>query len=282
MDMWTWTPIPLHLRSKKKMAVAGPKPPEFTHTFFVPRDNYGDFIRLVQQDVSKYCDDRRPGIYQPVLPPEEDIPEQWFHVVLRTATSSLTLAVRIDNLYLVGFKTAPPAAGQAAEWWEFDNPAGTHFISGSRWLGFGGAYGDLVGHQKGLDAVTLGRAEMAAAVDFLAEHYGKKQGSTAGEQAADPYALPKSKLAKLVIMVCEGVRFHTVYGRVDKEFDHAAAKLSKVEGDQVREWEKISEKVRIWAVDPAAKFPELEKIGIKDKNDAARIVVLVKDEKRRG
>jgi hypothetical protein len=113
------------------------------------------------------------------------------------------------------------------------------------------------------------------AVDFLAEHYGKKQGST----AADPYALPKSKL---VIMVCEGVRFHTVYGRVDKEFDHAAAKLSKVEGDQVREWEKISEKVRIWAVDPAAKFPELEKIGIKDKNDAARIVVLVKDEKRRG
>jgi hypothetical protein len=77
-----------------------------------------------------------------VLPPEEDIPR---------------LAVRIDNLYLVGFKTAPPAAGQAAEWWEFDNPAGTHFISGSRWLGFGGAYGDLVGHQKGLDAVTLGR-----------------------------------------------------------------------------------------------------------------------------
>jgi hypothetical protein len=122
----------------------------------------------------------------------------------------------------------------------------------------------------------LGRAEMAVDVDSLAEHYGKKQGS-AGEQAADPYALPKSKL---VIMVCEGVRFHTVYGRVDKEFDHAAAKLSKVEGDQVKEWEKISEKVRKWDVDPAAKFPDLEKIGIKDKNDAARIVVLVKDEKR--
>jgi hypothetical protein len=68
---------------------------------------------------------------------------------LRTATSSLTPAVRIDNLYLVGFKTAPPAAGQAVVWWEFDNRDGTHFISGSRWLGFGGAYADLVDNQKG-------------------------------------------------------------------------------------------------------------------------------------
>ncbi|TVU07358.1 hypothetical protein EJB05_47409, partial [Eragrostis curvula] len=259
--------------------MAGPTPPEFTHTFSVPKDNYGNFIRLVQQDVIRYCDDRRPGIHQPVLPREEDVPRHWFHVVLRTATSSVTLAIRIDNLYLVGFTTSPPGS-TTRTWWEFNNSDGIHFINGSKFLGFGGAYGDIVGHRKELDAVTLGRAEMTSAVDFLAENYGGGRAEQR-QQGADSYAMPKSKLAKLVIMVCEGVRFHTVYGRVDKEFEHTAANMSKVEGKQVREWEKISRRVREWAANPTAKFPELEEIGIKDKNDAARIVAIIKDEKPR-
>jgi hypothetical protein len=57
-----------------------------------------------------------------------------------------------------------------------------------------------------------------------------------------------------------------------------AAKITELDGKQVNKWDKISKAVLTWAVDPKAKFPELEKIGVKDKNDAARIVALVKDE----
>lgn len=253
--------------------MAGPTP-EFTDSFIVPTDNYGDFIRIVRQDVIKHCDDRRPNIVQPVLPREQTVPRLWFHVVLRNPTTSLTLAVRVDNLYLVGFKTT------AGVWWEFNNEHGAHLIVGSRWLGFGGRYQDLVG-QKGLETVTLGRAQMAAAVDVLARHGATTTASEElmlGGAQGDPYAVPKAMLAKLVIMVCEGVRFHTVYGTVDKEFNNMAAKITELDGKQVNKWDKISKAVLTWAVDPKAKFPELEKIGVKDKNDAARIVALVKDE----
>jgi hypothetical protein len=253
--------------------MAAPKP-KFVDSFGVQRDNYGDFIRLVRQNVIKYCRDRQPAVFQPVLPREEETPKLWFHVVLRTTSSTITVAVRMDNLYLVGFRTP------AGVWWEFNNKENSHLIRDARWLGFGDRYYDLVG-DKGLETVTLGRAEMTAAVDALAIHgtatsVAPKQGA----QSGDSYARPKSMLAKLVIMVCEGVRFHTVYVRVDKEFKEPSggAKLTELEGKQVNKWDRISKAVLAWAVRPNDKFPELEVVGVKDKNDAARIVALVKDE----
>ena len=113
---------------------------------------------------------------------------------------------------------------------------------------------------------------MAAAVDVLASHGTASSG--------DSYALPKSMLAKLVIMVCEGVRFHTVYVKVDKEFKEASGgvKLTELEGKQVNKWDRISKAVLAWAVHPDAKFPDLDKLAVRDRNDAARIVALVKDE----
>ncbi|CAN6275111.1 unnamed protein product [Urochloa humidicola] len=125
--------------------------PEFTDSFIVERDNYGAFIRIVRQNVIRYCSDRT-NVAQPVLPPEERVPRFWFHVVLRTPTSSITLVVRVDNLYLVGFQTP------AGVWWEFNNEHNTHLIPNANWLGFGGKYKDLVGNEgleKGLHTVSL-------------------------------------------------------------------------------------------------------------------------------
>jgi len=241
--------------------------PEFTDFFLVPTDNYGAFIHILRQNVIRYCSDRRPSIYQPVLPPEEKIPRLWFHVVLRTRTSSLTLAVRMDNLYLVGFKTP------SGVWWEFGKKGCTQLISNSNWLGFGGSYPD--GKHGKLETVTLGRAQMAAAVDVLAKH-GTTEMILEEQLQGDPYAVTKRMLVKLVIMICEGLRFHTVTRTVTTKFENVAATITKIEGEQVREWYKISEAVFKWADDPSARFPELEKVGIKDKNDAARIVALVK------
>lgn len=243
--------------------MAAPQP-AFTDQFAVQRDNYGDFIRLVRQNVIRYCSDRRPAVVQPVLPREQKIPRLWFHVVLRTSSSTLTLAIRMDNLYLVGFRTP------AGVWWEFNNEENTHLISNARWLGFSGHYQHIVG-QKGLETVTLGRAEMAAAVDVLASH---GTAASMAPESGDSYARPKSMLAKLVIMVCEGVRFHTVYVKVDKEFKEASGgvKLTELEAKQVNKWDRISKAVLV------DMFAEVVEFGVKDKNDAARIVALVKDE----
>lgn len=247
--------------------------PEFTDSFTVQTDIYGAFILIVRQNVIRYCSDRRPGIIQPVLPPEQTIPKFWFHIVLHTKTSSLTLAIRMDNLYLVGFKTS------AGVWREFGKQGDTHLISGAKWLEFGGRYPDLIGEYGDPADVLLGRAQMTKAVDVLAKYDGTSE-MILEEQLQggqdDKYALPKSMLVKLVIMICEGLRFHSVTGTVTTKFDNVTARITEIEGKQVRKWDKISEAVFKWADDPSAKFPELEKIGIKDKNDAARIVALVK------
>ena len=265
--------------------MAAPKP-EFTDSFVVQTGNYGDFVRLCRQNVIKYCSNVT-GIAQPVLPQEQPIPERWFHVLLRTQASSLTLAVRMDNLYLVGFRTP------AGVWWEFNNEQGKHLITGARWLGFGGRYQDLIG-QKALETVTLGRFQMTEAVNVLAKHPGGTPAAVAeelqpqggvlvsaegGVQQADPSAEAKSKLAKLVIMICEGLRFLTVSGTVDKEFENPAATVTQMQGKQVNKWDRISAAVFKWAQDPTAEFPDLEEVGVKDRNDAARIVALVKFQK---
>ncbi|KAL5204285.1 hypothetical protein ABZP36_009156 [Zizania latifolia] len=259
---------------------AGALNPKFTDSFLVKNNNYGDFIRLVRQNVIKYCSDRRPGIVQPVLPPEKKVPELWFHIKLRTATTdSLTLAIRMDNLYLVGFKTP----GTAGVWWEFGKQGDTRLITGSNWLGFGGSYLDLLGHQKGLDTVPLGRDEMTRAVDGLAKHSATLMSEyseldAAATAAGDPYAKPKMMLAKLVIMMSEGLRFLTVSTTVDKKFDSTPAPtITATEGKQVNKWDRISVAVFKWAKDPNETFPDLAAVGVNNKTDAEKIVVLVKD-----
>ncbi|KAL6870708.1 hypothetical protein ACP4OV_014556 [Aristida adscensionis] len=257
--------------------------PKFTELFTVPADNYGEFMRQLRKEVIKYCSDHRPGIDQPVLPPEQEAPKLWFHVDLRGNSSSIKLAIRMDNLYLVGFQT------QAGVWWEFDNEQKTHLIDGAEWLGFGGSYKELIG-QRGLDTVTLGRAEMLTSVYILAKYRRPKPSleevaavaAATGVElpllpGADPHDLPKGRLVRLVIMICEGLRFFTVQGTVEREFD-AMPMLTAIQGKQVNEWSKISKAVFVWAHNPEARFPELEAVGIYNRNDAARIVALVKDQ----
>uniref|UniRef100_A0A0E0LIQ0 rRNA N-glycosylase n=1 Tax=Oryza punctata TaxID=4537 RepID=A0A0E0LIQ0_ORYPU len=249
--------------------------PKFTDSFIVSRDNYGNFIRIVRQDVMEYCSDVT-GVGQPVLPPEQQDPKLWFHVDLLATNGArpLTLAIRMDNLYLVGFRT--PAAGV---WWEFNNEQKKHLINDAEWLGFGGRYQDLVG-QKELETIALGRAQMAIAVNVLAK-YGTNTVASEEEDDSvdDPQAQAKSALAKLVIMVCEGLRFLSVSGTVDGKFDGSLVEtITQMEAKQVNKWDRISAAVFKWAKDPSAKFPDLEQAGVKDKNDAARIIALVKNQ----
>nr|ACJ62821.1 ribosome-inactivating protein [Zea mays subsp. parviglumis] len=262
--------------------------PKFTEIFPVEDANYpySAFIASVRKDVIKHCTDHK-GIFQPVLPPEKKVPELWFYTELKTRTSSITLAIRMDNLYLVGFRTP------GGVWWEFGKDGDTHLLGDNpRWLGFGGRYQDLIGN-KGLETVTMGRAEMTRAVNDLAK---KKKMATLEEEdvqmqmpeaadlaaaaaAADPQADTKSKLVKLVVMVCEGLRFNTVSRTVDAGFNSQhGVTLSVTQGKQVQKWDRISKAAFEWADHPTAVIPDMQKLGIKDKNEAARIVALVKNQ----
>lgn len=263
-------------QAKKKIV------PKFTEIFPVEDVNYpyGSFIASVRKDVIKYCTDKK-DIFQPVLPPEKKVPELWFYTQLKTKTSSITLAIRMDNLYLVGFRTP------AGVWWEFGKNGDTHLLDDNpRWLGFGGRYQDLIGN-KGLETVTMGRAEMTRAVNDLA----KKTTMTLEEEellmlqdaglaaAADPQADLKSKLAKLVVMVCEGVRFITVSGTVEAGFNkQQGVTISEMQGKQVQKWDRISKAAFAWAKNPTAVIRDMQELGINNKNDAARIVALVKNQ----
>ena len=95
--------------------------------------------------------------------------------------------------------------------------------------------------------------------------------------AADPQADTKSKLAKLVVMVCEGVRFNTVSRTVEAGFNKGVT-ISEMQGKQVQKWDRISKAAFDWAKNPNAVIPDMQKLGIKDKNEAARIVALVKNQ----
>uniref|UniRef100_A0ACD5XYR2 Uncharacterized protein n=1 Tax=Avena sativa TaxID=4498 RepID=A0ACD5XYR2_AVESA len=263
--------------------------PKFAVSFEVWEGNYGVFIgEKVKPHVKKYCSELH-GISQPVLPAEEKMPKLWFHVVLSTHTSSIKLAVRMDNLYLVGFcRIPPPTSGDHKVWWELGKEGDTHLIQGAKWLGFGGSYLDLIGKHGKLEGITLGRAQMSYAVDALAKYTTESESESETEVIledqlrGDPYDVPKRMLVKLVIMICEGLRFLTVSGTLKKKFNDDSATITKMEAIHVNEWEKISKAVFTWAVDPKAKIPEMDAIGIKDKKTAAGIIALVKDKNKGG
>ncbi|KAF0920739.1 hypothetical protein E2562_036823 [Oryza meyeriana var. granulata] len=203
--------------------------PLFTVTFNVSSsDNYGDFIAGIRNRVAN---PRHFSHNRPVLPPVEPNvpPRRWFHVVLRTQTSALTLATRADNLYLEGFRSSN------GTWWELT--AGL-IGAGATYVGFGGSYRDLLGDTDNLIKVTLGPQQMTQAVDTLAARTPADLANGAAQQRA------RESVAALLLMVNEAVRFLTVAEKV-AGFMHpkAARKSGTITADmkeQVNGWQDLS------------------------------------------
>uniref|UniRef100_A0ACD6A2D6 Uncharacterized protein n=1 Tax=Avena sativa TaxID=4498 RepID=A0ACD6A2D6_AVESA len=133
------------------MATNATTNPRFTVTFDVgSSDKYGSFIGGIR---SKVANPKHFSHNRPVLPPVEEpktLPRRWFHVLLRTPTSTLTLATRADNLYLEGFRS------RDGTWWELTRG----IIPGATYAGFGGTYRDLLGDTDKLVGVALGPQQM--------------------------------------------------------------------------------------------------------------------------
>nr|CAA30797.1 unnamed protein product [Zea mays] len=263
--------------------------PKFTEIFPVEDVNYpySAFIASVRKDVIKHCTDHK-GIFQPVLPPEKKVPELWFYTELKTRTSSITLAIRMDNLYLVGFRTP------GGVWWELARPAtptssattpggsasaaGTRTSSATRvWRPSPWAARDDQGRQRPGEEEEDGDTGGGGGADADADAGGAELAAAAA--AADPQADTKSKLVKLVVMVCEGLRFNTLSRTVDAGFNSQhGVTLTVTQGKQVQKWDRISKAAFEWADHPTAVIPDMQKLGIKNKNEAARIVALVKNQ----
>lgn len=72
------------------------------------------------------------------LPEQQDVPTTFIDLVLRTAEEGITLRLRMDNLYVLGFRNGI----DQGTWFEFrdDNRNPGLLIPGSTPLGFGGGY----------------------------------------------------------------------------------------------------------------------------------------------
>lgn len=235
--------------------------PLFTVTFDVKgSDNYGDFIADLRRRLGnpKHFSHNRP-----VLPPVEPKvpPRRWFHVVLKTQTSALTLATRADNLYLEGFRSSD------GTWWELTpgliDPRATY-------VGFGGTYRDLLGNTDKLVDVALGPQQMTEAVNVLA-----------ARTKADPTSGPKQQQAKdalvaLLLMVHEATRFQTVSKKVsDLMHPRAAKKSEKITSQmkaQVNGWQDLSTALLKTDARPPEPFKPFKDMGVMTVEQAAETV----------
>ncbi|KAK1614979.1 hypothetical protein QYE76_020496 [Lolium multiflorum] len=187
--------------------------PLFTVTFDLTRssrDDYGAFIAGIR---SRLGNPRHVSHGRPVLPPVEPgiPPRRWFHVVLKTPASALTLATRADNLDLAGFQSSD------GTWWELSDgrkrgamvcvmrrPRG--LIPGSSSLGFGGTYRDLAGGAREAIDFAVGRQQMTEAVDALAAHTAEADISSSDAE--------RQALVVVRYMVHEATRFLDVSAAV--------------------------------------------------------------------
>ncbi|KAL8170282.1 hypothetical protein V2J09_022086 [Rumex salicifolius] len=162
--------------------------------FNLSKGNYKDFIQQIRSIV------QQPGRYshnRPVLPVRVDVaPRDWLDVVLSTDTSSITLRIRQDNLYLEGYQLP------CGQWLEFDKDDGTtaHLIPGSAFLGFTGGYPALeYAGGRSVEGTRVSRDGVIAAVNELAQTNNR--------------VLRARDLTLLIMVICEATRFEEMTWR---------------------------------------------------------------------
>ncbi|KAI4985584.1 hypothetical protein ZWY2020_018214 [Hordeum vulgare] len=223
--------------------------------------DYVGFIAAIRNNLAnpKHSTHNRP-VLPPVLPSVvpnvEPTPSRWFHVELKTRTSTLTIAARADNLYLEGFRSSD------GTWWELTKG----LIPGATYVGFGGSYGNLLGDSDNLSKLPIGRQQMNDAVDALASRTRADLTSGPKQQEA------KEAVATLLLMVHEATRFQSVSGFVATQLQAKDKKSDKITTEmkaQVNGWKELSKALLKTDVKPPAKFTPIEKMGVLTAEQAA-------------
>uniref|UniRef100_A0A0E0E866 rRNA N-glycosylase n=1 Tax=Oryza meridionalis TaxID=40149 RepID=A0A0E0E866_9ORYZ len=176
---------------------------------------------------------RRPHIQKrPVLGTQNYMPDCLIHVnVFLKGHGASTLAIRADNVYLVGFKT------QGALWYVFKNRK--NLIPGATALKFDDHYHSLTGRSyEDLQGVVVGKKSAQEALSILANY--KQDGSI-------PVQEIKRALTVFVLMVCEAGRLVPIRTDVIAAWDQQdGGKVGKVAVDLTVKWKDISCALLIW------------------------------------
>uniref|UniRef100_A0ACD5VWG8 Uncharacterized protein n=1 Tax=Avena sativa TaxID=4498 RepID=A0ACD5VWG8_AVESA len=165
---------------------------------------YGRFIvelrkKLAHHPQGRYID-KHPWLEgHPLLPVQKHPrqPSRWVHINVvaphdkqTSKAMRTTLAVRDDNVYLIGFKNSE------GKWYEFglENQS-MRFIEGSTFLGWDVGYGDLA---------NLHHVGKYPAIDAVRRLSGYGYGGVGA--AADTADTIRRDLALMCVMICESAR----------------------------------------------------------------------------
>ena len=149
----------------------------------------------------------------PVLP-DQNLTNRRFHVVLEDNDNEIiqiTLSFRLENLYLVGFKTK-----DSPLWLEFGKHPSPHQILGSTFLGFDVNYNDLerAAHVNSRNEIFLGEQSFIGASYNLAANFQKCK------YMSDKTRAQTRAHALIIItrMICESMRFVKILDHIVKNF----------------------------------------------------------------
>ncbi|XP_057958737.1 uncharacterized protein LOC131151514 [Malania oleifera] len=162
--------------------------------------SYRNFIDRIRQQLRTRGQQPVHGL--PVLPREERRPTGWFDVLLRTRRDyAVRFRMRIDNLYLVGFRVEQ---GPNPRWFEFNRQRWPRrLIAGSANLGFGDSYPALL-HECAEDCapnwrwenMRVGRQDLLNAVERLG--------------TADQPSQRAQSLLPAILMINEAIRLNDI------------------------------------------------------------------------
>ncbi|XP_054779246.1 uncharacterized protein LOC129287113 [Prosopis cineraria] len=193
------------------------------------RGGYRNFIQNLRTQLGVRSSHNRPA-----LAVQQNPPNRFFDLVLRTNDHSVRFRLRMDNLYLLGYQM------ESGQWLELDNHDENqqlvHLIteSGTQFLGFDGSYEGLerVAHQSLLNT-RVGFHNLVYAINQLA-------GTTNWEARA-------RSLIVVIMMFCEATRLIPVFDYMAENFHNSSDTNRNTEGtiqpwiiDLVRSWYRLS------------------------------------------
>ncbi|CAO2141127.1 unnamed protein product [Urochloa humidicola] len=224
------------------------KIPALSFNISLPVKRYQVFMSGIDRQLALTT--TKPHIEKrPVLGVQKYFPDNWVNVTLMGHGRAVcTIAIRADNLYLVGFKP------QGGSWYAFKNSV--NLIQGSIDLGFDDNYYSLTGgkNYKDLVNVAVGKKPAQEALDILANY---KHGTT-------PEQDTKKALVRFVLMFCEAARFQLIRADVSAAWDQEeGGKLRLVGVELTVKWDVIS--CALLGVSTKKKWESIEEAGeIKD------------------
>ncbi|XP_044960792.1 ribosome-inactivating protein 3-like [Hordeum vulgare subsp. vulgare] len=173
----------------------------------------------------------------PVLPRQhlDQPPASWIHVPVTAGDKTVTLALRDDNLYLIGFKA------QSGSWYElgYAKPGEQPQIHGATLLQCDDTYRALLGGgsskqvKQNMKNLQLGKTAAEAAVKHLTMY--------AHAAAAGPDEATKVALARMLITVCEAARMSSISTTLSTGWGQAATvNLDDIQPFYIHNWGNLS------------------------------------------